>query len=238
MASPPRRFEWKDDAGATRGWLRIDKDHNGLPTLRVEVAGLSGIAADPDHSGIVVHREFFEMITELCFVQLAGESFQLAAEGRGQVFEQLAHVRRRRIEPPPEPHQEIFARLHCACDTAQFHISWQVQRPFRPIDLLLFGATHQTWLHSLRVCGKEQVSKPFPFLHVMHAPNYPLSELLGNLEQEPPGNHFEHGVLRSKVQLTNENPELRCITAAPGQILELGLSGPIEHVAILGLSLR
>jgi hypothetical protein len=142
--------------------------------------------------------------------------------------------------PIPEPHQEVFAQLNMerlVPHAGKLTVAWQVQKPFRLLDLLVFGANVATWLHSVRIATLEQVVRPFPVLQVLHSPNYSMDDLLSWLEREPDRDRLEHAKLKQQIHLTNEHPNIHMPTAAPGQQLQLTLSGPVEHVAVLGLSI-
>lgn len=147
-----------------------------------------------------------------------------------------------------DPFQQIFGQLHCKGEVDKpLHLRWTVQNPFRPIDLLLFGAKHGfpsgvggTWVHSFKVGITEQIVQPFPFLQVFREPNYSIEDLLKHLPPTttPPVEYFEGLKLEHKVLRANEHPSMTLQTASPGQWLSLHLEGPIEHVVILGLGVE
>jgi hypothetical protein len=142
---------------------------------------------------------------------------------------------------PPDPHQEVFAQLHMerlVPHAGKITVQWMVQKPFRPQDLLVFGASVSTWLHSVRVATLEQVVRPFPLMQVLDTPNYSMEDLLSWVEGEPQRDRLEHARLKQQIHRTNSGAAVDNLrTASPGQFLQLTLSGPVEHVAVLGLSI-
>jgi hypothetical protein len=140
-----------------------------------------------------------------------------------------------------EPHQEICGQLHCQQHrmTNSLNTQWLLTKPWRPIDILLFGATHETWLHSFKIGITEQIVKPFPFLHVMHSPNYTLEDLLLHLEPSTADSvrqdNFSHARLAKPVFRTN-NRALHFQTAKVGTYMQMRISGAVEHVVVLGIA--
>lgn len=147
-----------------------------------------------------------------------------------------------------DPFQQIFGQLNCKGEVDKpLHLRWTVQNPFRPVDLLLFGAKHGfpsgiggTWLRSFKVGITEQIVEPFPFLHIFKAPNFSVADLLAHLPATtlPPVEYFEGLKLEHRLLRPNEHPSMTLQTASPGQTLQLQIDGPIEHVVILGLGVE
>lgn len=117
------------------------------------------------------------------------------------------------------------------------NLSWQVQQPFRPEALVLFGATLKTWVHSFRVGFNEQIVEPFPFLHLFSRPTFTLADLLEScVEPLPDGvamRRLEGVRLKARPQLAVWPP---MHTASPGMFLTLKVRGPLDHAVVYGVS--
>jgi hypothetical protein len=119
-------------------------------------------------------------------------------------------------------------------------LQWMAQRPFRPFDLLLWGADSTTYLRSFAVGLMEQIAMPGPVLQVLREPWFPVESLSGGWQD---GLH-EPGELRDLldgVRLSGHlklrvNPGLVFATASPGVVMRLHLTGPLQHAIVYGVS--
>jgi hypothetical protein len=74
MSQRKNMFQWMKATDSRGGYLCFDQDVNGLPVLRIVV--------DDGPSGVVLHRELFDLVTELCFqlIDAKGDSAEQLAQ--------------------------------------------------------------------------------------------------------------------------------------------------------------
>lgn len=133
---------------------------------------------------------------------------------------------------PPTVYPVLFAQLMLRGES---HVlRWKVQKPFRASEILLFGSTDRTWVHSFKVGFNEQIAEPFPFLAVMRSPSFSIGGLLKLLEKQPDlDERIVAGARMKKALLALNNMTMR--TAAPGHWLTLHVTGPLSDAAVYGV---
>lgn len=139
----------------------------------------------------------------------------------------------------PEPFPVVYGNLNLT--GLEHTLQWIAQQPFRPLDLLLWGANSTTYLRSFSVGLSEQIATPGLVLQVLREPWFPVESLSGGWQD---GLH-ELGKLRDLldgVRLSSHlqlrvNPGLVFETLSPGVRMRLQLTGPLQHAIVYGVSI-
>ncbi len=140
----------------------------------------------------------------------------------------------------PEPFPVVYGNLNLKGSDHQ--LRWLTQRPFRPVDLLLWGTDSTTYVRSFTIGLREQIVEPFPFLAVLREPWFPVDALTDGLPRD--AGLREIGELRDLldgVRLAGElklrvNPSLVFETANAGTQLRLNITGALQHAIVYGVS--
>ncbi len=131
----------------------------------------------------------------------------------------------------PADVQCVYGRLHLSGE--KHELSWTLDRPFRPLDLFLWGQTNETVLHRFVVGADSQFIGSFVVPSLLKEP-FDLPAFLAFLEEAPENDRLIGVRLKQPIHRVNDG--FIYSTASTGQQMCLELEGPIEHVVVFGVS--